>query len=161
MSKTGASLVLIFMISFICHLSTARAQDPLNLDALYPSLPNSATQELEVQWHGKEADPFWEKFTPDFLNMGPAQVPGEKPFFLGSLTDGILDGMRHRELQFTDEQKEALLSGEPQDTSCMMGFRYSFSEFDFGHFFKSFFTLVGNGNSHSNQEDQGFTFYVE
>ena len=161
MSKTGASLVLIIMISLMCHLSTARAQDPLNLDALYPSLPNSATQELVVQWHGKEANPFWEKFASDSLNMVPDQVPGKKPFFLGSLTDGILDGMRHRELQFTDEQKEALLSGEPQDTSCMMGFRYSFSEFDFGHFVKSFFTLIGNGNSHSAREDQGFTFYVE
>ena len=161
MSKTGASLVLIIMISFMCHLSTARAQDPLHLDALYPSLPNSSDQELVVQWHGKEADPFWEKFTPDSLNMGADHVPWKKPLFLGSLTNGILDGMRHKELQFTDEQKEALLRGEPQDTSCMMGFRYSFSEFDFGHFSKSLFTLIGNGNSHSDQEDPGFTFYME
>lgn len=161
MSKTGASLALIIMISLMCHLSTARAQDPLNLDGLYPSLPNSATQELMVQWHGKEANPFWEKFASDSLNQGPGRVPGKKTFSLGSLTDGILDGLRHRELQVSDEQRDALLRGEPQDTSCVMGFRYSFSEFDFGHFCKSLFTLIGNGNSHTAQEDQGFTFYVE
>ncbi len=161
MSKTGASLVLIIIISLMCHLSTARAQDPLNLDILYPSLPNSPTRELVVQWNGKEADPFWEKFAPDSMNMGPGQVPGKKPFFLGSLTDGILDGMRHRELQVSDEQKEALLRGEPQDTSCVMGFRYSFSEFDFGHFCKSLFTLIGNGNSHTAREEAGFAFYVD
>ena len=80
MSKTGASLVLIIMISLMCHLSTARAQDPPNLDALYPSLPNSAAQERVAQWNGKEADPFWEKFAPDSLNMVPDH---SCPFFFG------------------------------------------------------------------------------
>lgn len=161
MSKTGASLLFIIMISLICLHTTARAQDPLNLDAMYPPLPNSATQEMVVQWNGKDPDPFWEKYAPVSLDMAPAQVPGKKSLFWGSLTDGILDGLRNKALHVSDEKKDALLMGEPQDTSCVMGFRYSFSEFDFGHFCKSLFTLMGNGNSQGAQEDQGFTFYLE
>ena len=93
--------------------------------------------------------------------MDTVLIPERKTFFLGSLAEGFLEGMDHRALQLTEEEKDALLSGEPQDNSCVMGLRYSFSEFDIGHFCKSLFTLIGGGDKSAQKDDQGFKFYLD
>lgn len=167
MKKTIASFTLIIMLSLFTQLSTAGAQDQRQWNNfLYPPLPPAAPGQAREQaqpqfWYGEEAHPLWKNMPPDSLTMATVQIPGTKSFFLGSLTEGILEGMNQTAPQFSEEERDALLSGEPQDTACVMGLRYSFSEFEFRHFFKSFFNLIGAGKSHPSQKDQGFTFYVD
>ena len=69
--------------------------------------------------------------------------------------------MNQGESQFSEEDRDALLMGEPQDHSCVMGLRYSFSEFDLGLFYESIRSFMGSGNSRTVRKDQGFSFYVD
>ena len=159
MKKSLASLALVAIPFLFIQLPSVMAQDERELEGfLYPPLPPSGQERV---WNGQETGPSGNNILFDFLSPDPVRTSDRKPLFLGSLGNSLLEGMNQGECQLSEEDKDALLMGEPQDHSCVMGLRYYFSEFDFGHFYKSFFSFMGSGNSRTAREDQGFSFYVD
>jgi hypothetical protein len=159
MKKSLASLALMVIPFLFIQMPSVMAQDERQLDGfLYPPLPPSGQ---ERTWNGEETDPLWNNIPFDSLSLDPVRTPDRKILFLGSLGNSLLEGMNQGESQFSEEDKDALLMGEPQDHSYVMGLRYSFSEFDLGHFYESIRSFMGSGNSRTARKDQGFSFYVD
>ena len=162
MKKALASLALLFALSLFIQLTPVLAQDGQQVDGfLYPPLPPMNQVNQERIWQEKETTPHWNDAALDSPYPDTGQTSGRNLLSLGSLGNRILQGMNQEEQQPSAEDKDALLVGEPQDASCVMGLRYSFSEFDLAHFCKSFFSLVGAGKGPREHDDQGFSFYVD
>ena len=162
MSKTKTSLALVTIILLLTQLSTAGAEDLLDSTMLLSPSPSYRAAEIPVeQWRWADASPVLKTTGADTADPWHGRVPGHTDILTALLPDSVLDRSGKGDSYFMDESKGDLLKGEPEDTACVLGFRYSFSEFDVGHFFKSLFTLIARGNRPPDREEPGFAFYVD
>ena len=162
MSRTKISFALITIVLVLAHPSPAGAEDPIESAVLVPPPLSFRSAEIPVeQWRWAGVGPVQETVFAGTSEPWRNQVPGQPHFLAALLPGSILDRPGKRDSSFMDTPQESMLTGEPEDTAFVLGFRYTFSEFDLGDFCKSLFNLVARGNRPPDREEPGFTFYVD
>lgn len=166
MSKTKISFALITIVLILVHPLTAGAEDLLDRTVVASLQLSFRSVEIPMQipaeqWQWVEASPVRETSVADTSDDWPGQVPGRTHFLRALLPASILDSSGKGNSLFMHDSEEHLLKGEPEDTSFVLGFRYSFSEFDLCRFCKSLFTLIARGNTPTAREGSGFAFFVD
>jgi len=156
MSKTKTSFALITVFLLLAQLSMAGAEDLLDKTVLASSSLSFRPADIPVEkWRWTDAGPGLNLPAVGTADPVPGRITADSHFLTFLLPDGIGVNSSPRDSLFMDRSTEEMLRGEPEDTACVLGIRYTFSDFDLSHFCKSLFNLIARGNRPPAREESG------